>query len=91
MRHNCTKNVWLSPFLALPFFADLNYDMGEARRLWFLPKCQRKEGYCSDGRYFAEYNRNRAPTRNLGWIIYLSGLSDAETERKTGRTVPGHH
>mgnify|MGYP001463723733 FL=1 len=36
MRHNCTKNVWLSPFLALPFIADLNYDMRGAGRLPFL-------------------------------------------------------
>lgn len=36
MRHNCTKKVWTAPFLALPFVADLNYDMGGARRLSFL-------------------------------------------------------
>lgn len=36
MRQNCTKNVWSAPFLALPFIADLNYDMREAGRLPFL-------------------------------------------------------
>ena len=36
MRQNCTKNVWSAPFLALPFFADLNYDMRGAGRLPFL-------------------------------------------------------
>ena len=33
MRQNCTKNVWSAPFLALPFIADLNYDMRGAGRL----------------------------------------------------------
>ena len=36
MRQNCTKNVWSAPFLALPFIADLNYDMRGAGRLPFL-------------------------------------------------------
>ena len=36
MRQNCTKNVWSTPFLALPFIADLNYDMRGAGRLPFL-------------------------------------------------------
>ena len=36
MRQNCTKNVWSAPFLALPFIADLNYDMRGAGRLSFL-------------------------------------------------------
>lgn len=36
MRQNCTKNVWSAPFLALPFIADLNYDMRGARILPFL-------------------------------------------------------
>ena len=35
MRQNCTKNVWSAPFLALPFIADLNYDMRGAGRLPF--------------------------------------------------------
>ena len=38
MRQNCTKNVWSAPFLALPFIADLNYDMRGAGRLPFLLK-----------------------------------------------------
>ena len=36
MRQNCTENVWSAPFLALPFIADLNYDMRGAGRLPFL-------------------------------------------------------
>ena len=36
MRQNCTKNVWSAPFLALPFIADLYYDMRGAGRLPFL-------------------------------------------------------
>ena len=36
MRQNCTKNVWSAPCLALPFIADLNYDMRGAGRLPFL-------------------------------------------------------
>lgn len=36
MRQNCTKNVWSALFLALPFIADLNYDMRGAGRLPFL-------------------------------------------------------
>ena len=36
MRQNCTKNVWSAPFLALPFIANLNYDMRGAGRLPFL-------------------------------------------------------
>lgn len=36
MWQNCTKNVWSAPFLALPFIADLNYDMRGAGRLPFL-------------------------------------------------------
>ena len=36
MRQNCKKNVWSAPFLALPFIADLNYDMRGAGRLPFL-------------------------------------------------------
>ena len=36
MRQNCTKNVWSAPFLALPFIADLNYDMRGAGILPFL-------------------------------------------------------
>ena len=36
MRQNCTKNVWSAPFLALPFIADLHYDMRGAGRLPFL-------------------------------------------------------
>ena len=36
MRQNCTKNVWSASFLALPFIADLNYDMRGAGRLPFL-------------------------------------------------------
>ena len=36
MRQICSKNVWSAPFLALPFIADLNYDMRGAGRLPFL-------------------------------------------------------
>ena len=36
MRQNCTKNEWSAPFLALPYIADLNYDMRGAGRLPFL-------------------------------------------------------
>ena len=42
MRQNCTKNVWSAPFLALPFIADLNYDMRGAGRLPFLLRYARE-------------------------------------------------
>ena len=42
MRQNCTKNVWSAPFLALPFIADLNYDMRGAGRLPFLLRYTRE-------------------------------------------------
>ena len=81
MRQNCTKNVWSAPFLALPFIADLNYDMRGAGRLPFLLR------YTGERKVIAAMDATlqnvieiALQQGDLGWSVYLPVFSNAETE-----------